>query len=103
MAYALSPDLQSRYTGPMDLFLRGGSQFLTSTLWYAVSFPRWGGYRVVHDPAYTAYLAPAEVVAPAMNLGAIVGLMILVLIVMAVIVAIVAIVTRKKGKGHPPQ
>ena len=103
MAYALSPDLQSRYSGPLDLVLHGGSQFLTSTLWYAVSFPRWGGYRVVHDPAYTAYLAPAEVTEPAQNLGAIAGLMILVLIVMVVIVAIVAIATRRKGKGHPPQ
>jgi hypothetical protein len=99
MAYALSPDLQSRYSGPLDLFQHAGSQFLTSTLWYAVSFPRWDGYRVEHDPVYTAYMA-APTTTP--NLAAIFGLMVLVLIIVMVVVVIVAVASRRKTKVPPP-
>jgi len=101
MAYALSPDLQSRYSGPNDLFLHGRSQFYTSGLWYAVSFPRWGGYRVVHDPAYTAYMAAPE--AASRSLGSLTGLLLVVgfFVVIVAVIAIVA-VSRKNRRSPPP-
>ena len=102
MAYALSPDLQTRYSGPLDLFLNGRNSFLTSTLWYAVSFPRWDVYRVEHDPAYTAYVAAPETGGKS-PLAGLIGLM-FVLLILAVIVAVIlaVIVRRKKPRAQPP-
>jgi hypothetical protein len=58
-AYALSDYVQSAYDGPLDLAQRSllpanKDGFNAYPLWYAVSFPQWDGYRVVHDPFYTA-------------------------------------------------
>jgi len=100
-AYGLSDYVQSKYTGPLDLAQRSllpqnKDGFNAYPLWYAVSFPQWDGYRVVHDPVYTAYtnmnLGPAT---EPMNLG---GLVVLLLIVVAIVVVIVLLATRKKGK-----
>ncbi len=93
VAYALSPDLQARYSGPLDLYLHGSSSFLTSTLWYAVSFPRWDGYRVEHDPVYTAYLIPPEVPG---TLAPYIGVLLLLLIASTVIAVVVFAATRRK-------
>ncbi len=101
MAYALSPDLQARYDGPLDLFLTGGLEFVTSPLWYAVSFPRWDGYRVEHDPVYTAYMAAPET-KPTFNMAGLLGLMVLVLIFVAVAAIIAVAVSRRKSKAPPP-
>jgi hypothetical protein len=100
-AYALSDYVQSKYAGPMDLAQRSllpanADGFNAYPLWYAVSFPQWNGYRVVHDPVYTAYTD--------MNLGSasklpdLGGLLVLLLIIIVVVVAVVAVATRKKGK-----
>jgi len=100
-AYALSDYVQSKYSGPLDLAHRSllpanKDGFNAYPLWYAVSFPQWDGYKVVHDPVYTAYTnMNLGTTAEPMNLG---GLVVLLLIVVAVIVAIVLLVTRKKGK-----
>ncbi len=32
---------------------------------YVISYPTWGGYKVIHDPTYTAYYSPAQ--APALS------------------------------------
>jgi len=102
MAYALSPDLQARYDGPLDLFLTGGHEFLTSTLWYAVSFPRWDGYRVEHDPVYTAYMAPPTT-ASTPNFAAIAGLLLLIMIIIVVVAVVVVAASRKKTRNLPPR
>jgi len=99
-AYALSDYVQESYAGPLDLAQRSlipanEDGFNAYPLWYAVSFPQWNGYRVVHDPVYTAYTsfdAPAEderEFDPA-------GLVVLIIIVLVVVVAIVALAGRKK-------
>ncbi len=55
-AYAVSsPTLQALYTGPLDLYEHADSAFNNVAFWYAISFPKFGGYRVEHDPVYTAY------------------------------------------------
>jgi hypothetical protein len=56
MSYALSEELQERYESPRNLSRKWWlSVAHTAKLWYAVSFPSWQGYRVEHDPTYTAY------------------------------------------------
>ena len=102
MAYALSPDLQARYDGPLDLFLTGGTEFLTSTLWYAVSFPRWDGYRVEHDPVYTAFTAPPTA-ASTLNIAALAGLLLLIVIIIVVVAVVVGVASRKKSRNLPPR
>lgn len=97
-AYALSDHVQVTYQGPLDL--AQGSLLPTNRegfnaypLWYAVSFPQWNGYRVVHDPVYTAYtnMHIEESAAP-LDLG---GLFVLLLIVV-VVVAVVALAARRR-------
>ncbi|MDH3365273.1 MAG: hypothetical protein OEM29_04645 [Thermoplasmata archaeon] len=101
-AYALSEHVQDAYDSPLDLCQRSlvpsnEDGFNAYPLWYAVSFPQWEGYRVVHDPVYTAYTAfdtpvedeQQEEFDPA-------GLVILVLVIAVAVVAIVAVATRKK-------
>jgi len=96
MAYALSPDLQSLYDGPLDVFENGSNSFITSTLWYAVSFPRWNSYRVEHDPVYTAYVEPAGETDDEGegNLG---GVLFLLLIIIIVIVLVAVVAARRRG------
>ena len=98
-AYALSDYVQASYDGPLDLAQRSMAPanedgFNAYPLWYAVSFPEWNGYRVVHDPVYTAYSSfsagdEADEFNPA-------GLLVLVLIVVAVVAVVAVAATRKK-------
>jgi hypothetical protein len=60
-AYALSDEVQSKYSSPRDLAEKSlrpfnPQGFGVHALWYAVCFPSWQGYRVEHDPQYTAYV-----------------------------------------------
>jgi hypothetical protein len=101
-AYALSEYVQSTYDGPLDLAQRSlvptnGDGFNAYPLWYAVSFPQWNGYRVVHDPVYTAYSSfeiPSDETQE-FNPG---GLILLLLIVVMVVV-VVAVVASRRKKG----
>jgi len=61
-AYAMSPTLQTLYDGPRDVYLHASNAFNKQAFWYAVAFPHWGGYRVVHDPVYTAYSNIGQVI-----------------------------------------
>jgi len=54
-AYAVSPTLQMFYDGPRDVYDNANSLFGAQAFWYAIAFPRFGGYRIEHDPVYTAY------------------------------------------------
>jgi hypothetical protein len=102
-AYALSDHVQSVYDGPLDLAQRSmnplnSDGFNAQPLWYAVSFPQWNGYRVVHDPVYTAYTsfeAPGDENGGLASLS-MAGLLLLLLIVVAVIVIVVVVGTRDK-------
>lgn len=55
MAYGLSTQLQSTYTGPSDLVGHAGTAFDNSQWWYGVTFPDWNGSRIEQDPVYVAY------------------------------------------------
>jgi len=55
-AWAVSDSLQDIYVGPNALYQAAPlTIFVATPLWYATAFPGWGGYRVEHDPTYTAY------------------------------------------------
>lgn len=99
-AYALSDYVQSQYSGPLDLAQRSllpanRDGFNAVPLWYAVSFPQWDGYRVVHDPVYTAYTnINLEDTAEPLNLG---GVLVLLLIVVVIVAFAVLVARRRKG------
>ncbi len=63
IAYGLSKDIRGKYTSPLDLYNKGRTDFWKAAMWYGVSFPSWKGFRVEHDPSYTAFFGapPAEV------------------------------------------
>ncbi len=54
-AYAMSPYLQSTFSGPLDLYNNANTTFGAGAFWYATSFSECHGYRIEHDPTYTAY------------------------------------------------
>jgi hypothetical protein len=54
-AYGTSANVRAAYSSPQDLLNRGSANFTGSRFWYAVSFPHFQGYRIVHDPTYEAY------------------------------------------------
>ena len=104
-AYALSDHVQTAYDGPLDLCQRSlipanADGFNANPLWYAVSFPQWEGYRVVHDPVYTAYTyVDTDDGDPGVDDESDfdpVGLVLLVLVIAVAVVAAVAIATRKR-------
>ncbi len=77
-AYGLSDYIQDSYDSPRDLAQRSLNPlnpegFGAFSLWYAVCFPAWQGYRVQHDPVYTAYFGEPPV-APAEEEGGLCGL-----------------------------
>jgi hypothetical protein len=59
---------------------------------YAISYPNYGGYRVEHDPVYTAYIASEET--PSNQMGKYV---IIAAIIVAAALAITLIIKRRKG------
>jgi len=63
-AYAMSPTLQDLYHGPRDVYMHANTAFNKQAFWYAIAFPQWGGYRVEHDPVYTAYSNVGQIVTP---------------------------------------
>jgi hypothetical protein len=99
-AYALSDYVQSKYSGPLDLAHRSLAPankdgFNAYPLWYAVSFPQWDGYRVVHDPVYTAYTnMNLETGAEPFSLG---GVVVLLVIIIVAVALVVLVATRRKG------
>jgi hypothetical protein len=54
-AYAMSANIRAGHASPQDLRMKGDANFTGNRFWYAVSFPHFGGYRVVHDPTYEAF------------------------------------------------
>ena len=54
-AYAMSDYLQRIFDGPLDVYNHADNVFNTAAFWYGVTFPESNGYRVEHDPVYTAF------------------------------------------------
>lgn len=103
-AYAMSDYIQSQYSDPADLANRSlipqnKQGFNANPLWYAVSFPNWDGYRVEHDPVYTAYTNMATYEEPSVYwLGTIIAIAMILIPVVLVVIMIVAISRRRKRR-----
>lgn len=103
-AYAMSDYIQSQYSGPADLANRSlvpqnKQGFNANPLWYAVSFPNWDGYRVEHDPVYTAYTNMATYEEPPVYwLGTIIAFAMILIPIVLVVIMIVAISRRRKRR-----
>jgi len=93
MAYGLSSEMRTRYTGVQAMVLNATAEFHGSKWWYAVSFPEWHGLRVQQDPVYVAYTSLGSTPTPTDTLGA--GGLLLLGGVVAVIVILVIIMRRR--------
>jgi hypothetical protein len=69
---------------------------------YIISYPTYGGYRIEHDPTYTAYLIIPSSSTP----NPMAGLFILIIIVGAATVAVAVVFLSRRGRGvariYPP-
>ena len=57
-AYGMSSAVRANFTSPQDLKARAKESFVGKDFWYAVSFPNFGAWKIVHDPTYEAYYQP---------------------------------------------
>ncbi len=75
IAYGLSKEIRDKFTSPLNLYNLGRTTFWAAAMWYGVSFPSWKGYRVEHDPSYTAFFGapPAGEVAKGCSSAIVVG------------------------------
>jgi len=90
-AYAMSPYLQSLFPGPLSVYEHADWVFNSVAFWYGITFPESHGYRVVHDPVYTAFSNIGQ--APSL-----VGLILLGTISLIALIVIVVQVIRSNGK-----
>jgi hypothetical protein len=66
---------------------------------YLIAYPEYGGYRVEHDPTFTAYIAAAPSTSPSQPTS---GGIIIVAIIVVVVVCVAVIALRRKPKQLPP-
>jgi hypothetical protein len=69
MAYGLSSQIRSNWETPGLLVgdstkAVGAKGFGSQAFWYGVFFPQWEGYRIIHDPVYTAYFGDVSEINP---------------------------------------
>ncbi len=67
---------------------------------YIIAYPEYGGYRVEHDPAFTAYIAAAPSTSPSQPTGA-GGIVIVAIIIVAIGIGIAVFIARRKPKQQP--
>ncbi len=93
---------QNRFMGFLPLFVAhvdpallqqaktGMVSFATSDYLFTISYPRWGGWRIVHDPNFTAFYQPSN------SLAALTAIFIVVVVAAAVGGTIAFLVRRKR-------
>jgi hypothetical protein len=68
---------------------------------YIISYPTYGGYRIEHDPLFTAYFAPV-ITAVGPGVGGIIGLLVVATIVAASAIGVALVWRKKSTRGTPP-
>jgi hypothetical protein len=63
---------------------------------YIIAYPEYSGYRVVHDPTFTAYIAAPSGTTPNQPLTGAAGIIIAVIIIVAVGLTVAALIARRK-------
>ncbi len=80
------------FDGPLDVYNHAENVFNTAAFWFGITFPESNGYRVEHDPVYTAYS----------NIGqetSTLGLIIIGTVVLIVLIIVVLRVIRTNSRG----
>lgn len=99
MAYGLSSYVRGLFDSQTAMVDSSTAQanpkgFGAQAFWYGVCFPKWNGYRVVHDPVYTAFFGNAATTEPEKKTPGFEA--IFVLTVLASLVAVHAIISRRR-------
>jgi hypothetical protein len=69
---------------------------------YIISYPTYEGYRIEHDPLYTAYFAATSGALAGPNVGGLIGFLILASIVASAMIIAVVVVSKRKRKNMTP-
>ena len=67
---------------------------------YIIAYPEYSGYRVVHDPTFTAYIAAAPDTTSENQLAGIGGIIIIALILIAVGIAVAVLMSRRRRRAN---
>lgn len=67
---------------------------------YITSYPHYSGFRVEHDPTFTAYIAPTQSTTPGM-LNGVIGIVVVAFIVAAVVAVAAIVITRRMPNRQP--
>ncbi|MFX0078501.1 MAG: hypothetical protein ACFE8O_04620 [Candidatus Hermodarchaeota archaeon] len=90
-AYAMSDYLQNLFTSPLDVLNHADTIFNTAAFWFGITFPESNGYRVEHDPVYTAFSNIGQFASP-------IGLVILGSVALIALIIVVLQVIRANGR-----
>jgi hypothetical protein len=63
---------------------------------YIIAYPQYSGYRVEHDPTFTAYIATSEATTPNQPGG--IGIIVIALVIIVVGIAVAVLLARRKPK-----
>jgi hypothetical protein len=63
---------------------------------YIIAYPQYSGYRVEHDPTFTAYIATSEATKPNQPGG--IGIIVIALVIIVVGIAVAVLLARRKPK-----
>jgi len=67
---------------------------------YVTSYPHYSGFRVVHDPTFTAYIAPIQSTTSGMPNG-VIGIVVVAFIIAAVVAVAAVVFNRRMPSGQP--
>jgi hypothetical protein len=95
-AYAMSDYLQTLFSGPLDVFNHADTIFNSAAFWFGITFPESKGYRIEHDPVYTAFSNIGQFASPT-------GLVILGSIALIALIIVVLQVIRANGRRRNGQ
>ncbi len=76
------------------------SNMRRANYFYITSYPQYSGFRVVHDPTFTAYIAPTQSNAPGIPNG-VIGIVVVAFIVAAVVAVAAVVFTRRVPNRQP--
>jgi hypothetical protein len=65
---------------------------------YIIAYPEYSGYRAVHDPTFTAYIAAPSDAAPNQTPAGTAGIIIIAIIIVAVGIGVAVLLARRKPR-----
>ncbi len=89
----MSSYLQRIFDGPLDVFNHADNVFNTAAFWFGITFPESHGYRVEHDPVYTAFSNIGQAASS-------IGLIIIGTVALIALIVVVLRVIRTNGRRN---